>query len=71
MVYVDDSVSKQKIKNKKDVERHHKNINKIYNWEKKNNMEFNGKKFQALRYGEKSRLKEGDGGGQRFQNLEF
>ena len=33
-------------------------MDKIYEWENKNNMKFNGGKFQDLRYGRNQELKE-------------
>ena len=58
LIYVDDSKSKQKINNPEDVEIHQENLNKIYQWEQENNMEFNGGKFLVLRYGKNKELKE-------------
>ena len=58
LVYVDDSKSKQKVNKPEDVEIHQENLNKIYQWEQKNNMEFNGGKFLVLRYGKNKEIKE-------------
>ena len=58
LVYVDDSKSKQKVNTPEDVEVHQENLNKIYQWEQDNNMEFNGGKFLVLRYGKNKELKE-------------
>ena len=35
-----------------------KNLEKLYCWQQENNMLFNGKKFEMLRYGKDSDLKE-------------
>jgi hypothetical protein len=58
LVYVDDTKLKQKIKSEEDVELLQEELNKLYSWGEKNNMEFNNKKFQVLRYGANSQLKD-------------
>ena len=57
-IYVDDSKIKDRIKTKEDVENLQINLEKMYEWEKSNNMKFNGNKFQILRYGRNQELKE-------------
>lgn len=58
MVYVDDSKVKTKIKETKDVEALQVDLDKIYSWERANNMKFNGGKFLVLRYGIDQELKD-------------
>ena len=57
LVYVDDTKIKQKVKNEEDVELLQKELEKLDEWAKANNMEFNGKKFQVVRYGQNEELK--------------
>ena len=58
LVYVDDSKVKDKVTSEVDVEKLQTNLDKIYEWENKNNMKFNGGKFQVVRYGRNQVLKE-------------
>ena len=58
LIYVDDSKVKDKVNTEEDVEKLQSNLNKIFLWEKTNNMKFNGGKFQILRYGPNKELKE-------------
>ena len=58
LVYVDDSKTKDNVKNENDVERLQQNLDTIYEWEAKNNMEFNGGKCQVMRYGKNQEIKE-------------
>ena len=58
LVYVDDTKVKQKVKSEVDVELLQAELQKLYLWGKRNNMEFNGKKFQVIRYGKDTNLKE-------------
>ena len=58
LTYVDDSKSSMRIKEEGDVERHQEELNKIYSWETRNNMRFNGGKFLVLRYGRNQEVKE-------------
>ena len=51
LVYVDDSKVKDKIETEEDVSRLQDNVDKIYEWERTNNMKFNRDKFLILRYG--------------------
>ena len=53
MVYVDDTKPKAIVNDEHDVESLQNDLNKIYTWQESNNMKFNGKKFQVLRYGKK------------------
>ena len=50
-LFVDDAKVKDKIKNEEDVLKLQANLDKLFEWEEKNNMKFNGAKFQVLRYG--------------------
>ena len=58
IVYVDDTKVKKAISNTEDVEELHGNSDKIYTWAKRNNMTFNGSKFQLRRYGINKDIKE-------------
>ena len=58
LVYVDDSKVMKKVTKEEDVEELQEDLNKIYDWEKNNNMRFNGGKFLVLRYGTNTALKE-------------
>ena len=58
LVYVDDSKVKDKVNNEEEVEKLQDNLNTIYEWERNNNMKFNGGKFQVVRYGRNIDLKE-------------
>ena len=57
-IYVDDSKTKKKIGITEDVEFLQENLNQLYLWGKENNMQFNGTKFQVLRYGTNETIKE-------------
>lgn len=57
-IYVDDSKTKEKIFGPDDVEFLQENLNQLYIWGQENNMQFNGTKFQVLRYGSNEMLKE-------------
>ena len=59
LVYVDDTKVKQKVKTETDVELLQAELMKLYTWGNRNNMEFNAKKFQVIRYGKDINLKEG------------
>ena len=56
-VYVDDSKLKKRIKTEEDVEKLQNSLEKLYEWEVNNNMKFNGKRFQILRYGKNQDIK--------------
>ena len=44
--------------NQFDVEKLQEDLQKVFNWQETNNMKFNGKKFEILRYGQNKLLKE-------------
>ena len=56
-LFVDDAKIKEKIETEEDVKVMQENLEKLYEWQTKNNMKFNGKKFQVLRYGSNEELK--------------
>ena len=56
-IFVDDAKIKDSIKTDEDVEKLQENLEKLYSWEAKNKMKFNGTKFQAVRYGQNEDLK--------------
>jgi hypothetical protein len=56
-VYVDDTKVKKIIKTEEDVEDLQSELEKLNTWSENNNMEFNKKKFQVIRYGENEDLK--------------
>ena len=58
LIYVDDAKTKFKVNTEKDVETHQEDLEKIYDWQKRNNMEFSTSKFQVLWYGKNQYLKE-------------
>ena len=58
LVYVDDTKVNRRVKNEEDVELMQEDLQKIYQWGKRNNMDFNGEKFQVIRYGQDVDLKE-------------
>ena len=49
---------KMKIKTENDVEEMQENINKLFDWEDQNKMKCNGAKFQVMRYGNNTEIKE-------------
>ena len=57
-IYVDDTKASQTVKNSEDVETMQEDLNKLYKWSKLNNMKFNGRKFQVMRYGRDEKLKD-------------
>ena len=57
-VFVDDTKLRGKVTEPKDVESNQEKLIKLHDWGNKNNMEFNGKKFQVVRYGPDASLKE-------------
>ena len=57
LVYVDDTKVKKTVKTEEDVEELQLELEKLNNWSENNNMEFNKKKFQVIRYGENEDLK--------------
>ena len=56
-IFVDDTKIKDKVKEENDVEKLQDDVEKLYNWQANNNMEFNDSKFQLLRYGHNENLK--------------
>ena len=56
-IYVDDTKVKKAIANVEDVEILQADLDKLYDWAKSNNMVFNGKKFQIVRYGPNEDMK--------------
>ena len=57
-MYVADSNVKKKGNDKKEVECLQEDLDKIYSWQRENNMECNAKKFLVLQYGKNNTLKE-------------
>ena len=57
LVYVDDTKVKQNVNTEEDVEKLQRELEKLDQWAKSNNMNFNGKKFQVVRYGPNEELK--------------
>ena len=57
-IFVDDSKISRVIRNEEDVEELQSDLDTLFSWAKTNNMQFNGKKFQVLRYGKNTELKE-------------
>ena len=57
LVNVDDTKVKQKVVTIEDVEKLQVELAKLDKWAKDNNMEFNKKKFQVMRYGQNEELK--------------
>ena len=57
-VYVDDTKLKKSIKTETDVEHLQEDLETLYTWAEKNNMKFNGTKFQLLRLGNSSDIKD-------------
>jgi hypothetical protein len=58
LIYVDDSKVHKNVKNEEDVLSLQEDLDRIYHWEKSNNMKFNGGKFLIVRYGRNTSLKE-------------
>ena len=56
-IFVDDTKIKKSVNTESGVEELQGDLNKLYEWVKSNNMEFNGKKFQILRYGQNEDIK--------------
>ena len=57
-IFVDDAKMKAKVNTEEDVEEMQKNIDKLFDWEDSNKMKCNGAKFQVLRYGKNTEIKE-------------
>ena len=58
LVYVDDTKLRHKVQTTEDVEFVQKELLKLHEWGIRNNMEFNSKKFQVVRYGADNDLKD-------------
>ena len=56
-IFVDDTKVKDVITEDEDVEKLQAELDKLFEWQEKNNMLFNGSKFQLLRYGPKEEIK--------------
>ena len=57
-LFVDDTRIIKPVKNLDDVESLQSELEKLYTWQDLNNMKFNGKKFEVLRYGTNEELKQ-------------
>ena len=57
-LFADDTRVLREVKDEEDVEKLQADLNILYEWQKKNNMEFNGKKFEVLWYGSNTNIKE-------------
>ena len=57
-IFADDTRITRKIENESDVESLQNDLETLYDWQERNNMEFNSKKFEILRYGKNDILKE-------------
>ena len=57
MTFADDTKLLQKISCEKDAEICQENLEKLFDWEAKNNMKFNAKKFVWIQYGKNIPLK--------------
>ena len=56
--YVDDMKVKKAVKKEEDVEELQDDLEKLYCWAENNSMQFNGKKFQVVRYGPNKDIKD-------------
>ena len=56
--FADDTRLGMSIKNQDDVIKFQDDLNRVYKWAKDNNMDFNNNKFEAVRYGLNTMLKE-------------
>ena len=57
-LFADDTRVTRKIDSEDDVEELQKDLDKLYEWQEQNNMLFNGKKFEVMRYGPNTSIKE-------------
>ena len=57
-IFADDTRIAREIKSEEDVEDLQADLEKLYSWQERNNMQFNGVKFEVLRYGRNQELKE-------------
>ena len=56
-LFADDTRIAREIKSEEDVEDLQADLEKLYSWQERNNMQFNGVKFEVLRYGRNQELK--------------
>ena len=56
-MFADDTRIMASIKNEDDVEELQKDLDTVYGWAESNNMQFNSKKFELIRYGKNEELK--------------
>ena len=56
-LFADDTRILRGVKNEEEVEDLQRDLEKLYQWQESNNMLFNGKKFEMLRYGKNQDLK--------------
>ena len=57
-LFADDTRIAKEVRNETDVENFQTDLEKLYDWQKQNNMEFNSNKFEVLRYGKNDDLKQ-------------
>ena len=57
-LFADDTRITKVIKEKDDTEKLQEDLNKVYKWQEDNNLQFNSKKFELLRYGRNLNLKD-------------
>ena len=57
-IFVDDAKIKKKINSEDDVESMQSDLEKLFDWQNENKMKFNGAKFQVLRYGPNTNIKD-------------
>ena len=57
-LFADDTRVARKIECEDDVEQLQFDLEKLYKWQEENNMLFNGKKFEVMRYGSNNLMKE-------------
>ena len=57
-IFVDDAKVCKSVRGEAEVEQLQQDLDTLFLWARDNNMQFNGKKFQLLRYGKNTELKE-------------
>ena len=57
-IYIDDAKASKAVRGEEDVEELQRDLDSLFNWASDNNMVFNAKKFQVVRYGKNEELKE-------------
>ena len=57
-LFADDTRIARKVNIEEDVESLQADLERLYNWQEVNNMAFNEKKFEILRYGKNSSIKQ-------------